>query len=259
MLRPAVLVALALCLPTAARAEPVPHRAEYALRLGQAANAPRIGEATHDLAADCGGWKLRRDIASEIALTAQWKLSVGSKLDAEESRGGSSLRYRATQFQNGAERTSRGRVERTPAETRAEIAGGQGAQQIVLPPGTLLPVAGIAHLVERLRAGVTSFPALMFDAEVISDAFLVEANLLDGVRARRPVDRDLLPRGMRAWPVHLSFTRGRFQDQRPLFAVSALVYENGVLDRLTVDTGLVSVTADLQTLDLRPMPSCPRS
>ena len=57
----------------------------------------------------------------------------------------------------------------------------------------------------------------------------------------------------------MTFTRGRQQDTRPLFRVAALVFDNGVLDRLTVDTGLVTVTADLQALQMRPPPSCPRS
>jgi hypothetical protein len=57
----------------------------------------------------------------------------------------------------------------------------------------------------------------------------------------------------------MTFTRGRQQDQRPLFTVSALVFDNGVLDRLTVETGLLSVTADLQALEMRPAPVCPRS
>ena len=57
----------------------------------------------------------------------------------------------------------------------------------------------------------------------------------------------------------MTFTRGRQQAQRPLFSVTAQVFDNGVLDRLTVDTGLVTVTADLQNLEMRPTPNCPRS
>ena len=66
-----------------------------------------------------------------------------------------------------------------------------------------------------------------------------------------------LPAG-KSWPVFMTFTRGRQQDQRPLFTVSALVFDNCVLDRLTVETGLLSVTADLEALEMRPAPVCPR-
>jgi hypothetical protein len=57
----------------------------------------------------------------------------------------------------------------------------------------------------------------------------------------------------------MSFTRGRDQQQRPLFTLKAELYDSGILDRLTVDTGLVTVTADLTALEMRKPPACPRS
>ncbi len=57
----------------------------------------------------------------------------------------------------------------------------------------------------------------------------------------------------------MTFTRGRQQDQKPLFSVKAVVFANGVLDRLTVDTGVVQVSADLQELKMGTVPVCPRS
>ncbi|MFO1162710.1 MAG: DUF1849 family protein [Reyranellaceae bacterium] len=246
--------------PFAASAQLQPHRAEYALRLGVAANAGRIGTAINDLSQDCAGWRLKRDIKTEIALTTSWRINLSSKFDAEETRA--ALRYSTVQLQNGSQRDVKGRVARRSGEVRAEIVLGEGPpQQFLLPPPTLLPVAAIDHLIERLRARAASFPALMFDGEVISDAFLVDVTEQDraALRSRTPADpRVSVPAG-HSWPVFMSFTRGRQQDQRPLFTVQALVYENGVLDRLTVETGLVSVTADLQALEMRPTPVCPRS
>ncbi|HYR66801.1 MAG TPA: DUF1849 family protein, partial [Reyranella sp.] len=72
--------------PLSAAAQVQPHRAEYALRLGAAANAPRIGTAVYDLTQDCAGWHLKRDIKTEIALTTSWRMSLTSKMDAEETR-----------------------------------------------------------------------------------------------------------------------------------------------------------------------------
>lgn len=91
------LAALAVA-PSGAVAQMQPHRAEYALRLGTAANAPRIGTAVQDLTLDCAGWHLKRDILTEIALTASWKMNLSSKLDAEELRTGNALRYRTVQI-----------------------------------------------------------------------------------------------------------------------------------------------------------------
>ena len=103
--------------------------------------------------------------------------------------------------------------------------------------------------------------AVMFDGEVIGDAFLIDVTEQDRaqLRAARPADEPVVLPAGKSWPVFMTFTRGRQQDQRPLFTVSALVFNNGVLDRLTVETGLLSVTADLQALEMRPAPVCPRS
>jgi hypothetical protein len=246
----------------AAWAQVQPHRAEYALRLGAAANAPRIGTAVHDLTQDCAGWHLKRDIKTEIALTASWKMSLASKMEGDESRGGNAFRFNTVQVQNGSERQTKGRVQRQGGELRAEVVlSGGPPNQFVLPPPTLMPVAAIDHLIQRLQANAASFPALMFDGEVIGDAFLIDITEQDraALRAARPADRPVAMPAAKSWPVFMTFTRGRQQDQRPLFTVSALVFDNGVLDRLTIETGLLSVTADLQALEMRTAPVCPRS
>jgi hypothetical protein len=252
--------ALALFWPHWAAAQVQPHRAEYVLRLGAAANAPRIGTAVSDLTQDCAGWHLKRDIKTEIALTTSWKLSLASKLDSEETRN--AFRYGVVQTQNGNAREIKGRVQRQAGEMRAEVVqAGNPPEQFTLPPPTLMPTAAIGHLIERLGAGAASFPALMFDAEVIGDAFLIEVTEQDraALRHARPADQAVKMPAGKSWPVFMSFTRGRRQDQKPLFTVSALVFDNGVLDRLTVDTGLLAVTADLQTLEMHKPPVCPRS
>jgi hypothetical protein len=231
------------------------------LRLGAAANAPRIGTAVQDISLDCTGWHIKRDISSEIAVTSSWKLSVASKLDGDEPSSGHGFRYRTVQIQNGAERETHGKIRQAGGELRAEIVSPNGPSQFVLPPPTLMPVAAISHLVDRLRARASAFPALMFDAEVMGDAFLVDVTELDpgALRAARPADKPVTVPGTQSWPVFMTFTRGRQQDQKPLFSVSAQVFDTGVLDRLTVDTGLVSVTADLQSLEMRKAPVCPGS
>ena len=153
-------------------------------------------------------------------------------------------------------------MQRGDGKVRAEIVHGDGPpDQLVLPAPTLMPVAAIEHLIGRLEAKAVSFPALMFDAEVLGDALLVEVTEQERgpPRSVRPADKTLAALPAKSWPVFMTFTRGRAQQQQPLFTVSALVFENGVLDRLTVETGLVTVTANLQSLELRTPPNCPRS
>ena len=128
---------------------------------GAAANAPRIGTAVQDLTQDCAGWHLKRDIKTEIALTPSWKMtSPPSSMPKSAQRQRLPLSA-PLQVQNGSEREITGRVQREGGELRAEIvlAGGP-PNQFVLPPPTLMPVAAIDHLIERLQANAATFPAL---------------------------------------------------------------------------------------------------
>src|SRR5262249_6635095 len=163
-----------------------------------------IGTAVQDLTQQCGGWHLRRDITSEIAITPSWKLSLVSKLDGEEQRGGGDFRFRTVQIQNGSEREMKGRVRHAGKGVRAGIAFTGGAQQLMLPPPTLMPVASLNHVIGRLRDRAASFPAIAFDAEVIGDAFLVDVDELDpgALRAERPGERGVAVPG-RSWPVSM--------------------------------------------------------
>ena len=201
----------AVLAPGLAGAQVQPHRAEYALRLGMAANAPRIGTAVHDLSLDCSGWHLKRDIKTEIALTASWKMSLASKLDGQEPKSGNAFRFSTVQVQNGSEREFKGRVQRQGGELKAEIVqAGAPPNQFVLPPPTLMPVAAIDHLIERLRANAASFPALMFDAEVMGDAFLIEVTeqQRSQLRAARPADKPVAaPAGQVLAGVHDLYAR----------------------------------------------------
>lgn len=253
-----LLMAMALLVPHPAAAQMQPHQAEYVLRLGTAANGPRIGTAVQDITLDCHGWHIKRDISTEIAITSAWKISLASRLDGEEPRDGAGFHYRLVQMQNGQERVTTGKVERRDGKLRAEIVSPDGPKRFVLPATTLMPVTAIGHLVQRLEAKAAAFPALIFDAELLGDVFLVDVTDLDAdaLRALPPAQKPVTVPAERSWPVFMAFTRGREQDQNPLFSVKANIYENGVLDRLTVDTGLIKVSADLQKLQMHEVPAC---
>ena len=246
--------AATLFLPLGAGAQMQPHRAEYTLRLGPAANAPKIGTAVQDVTLDCAGWTLKRDITTEISVTASWKLSLASKLEGEESRSGGAFRYRTLQIQNGVERETAAASIAPAAKPAPRSSPQRPRNSSCRGP----PDAGRRHrLPDRAPAGGAAFGADL-RPRVISDA----SGRCHGTQCdpRRPPGRPArhLPAG-KSWPVSMTFTRGRNQEQRPLFSVSALIFDSGVLDRLTVETGLVTVTADLQSLQMHKPPVCPRS
>lgn len=252
----------ALLWPQGASAQLQPYRAEYALRLGTAVNAPRVGSAVQDLALTCDGWHLKRDVKGELALSATWKLNVASKLDGEEPVAGDSFRYRTVQIQNGAERETHGKVQRAGNEWKAEIVSPSGPANSLLPSPTLMPVALIGRVIERLRGGpaAAAFPALAFDAEGTGETFRINVTPVNAstLRGRRPADKPVEVPG-KSWAAQLSFTPGHKPDEKPLFTIRAEVFDSGILDRVTVDAPMATVTADLQSLEMRKPPTCPPS
>ena len=232
-----------------------PHRADYVLRLGTAINAPRVGTATQDLRLDCNAWHLVRDVKGEVPISATWKFDVASTLVSDERRSGDELRYRSLQVQNGAQREVRGTVQRAGGELRAESKSPDGSADILLPRLTRMPVASIGYIIDRLRAGMASFSTFSFDPQGSGKAFRVDvAQIVDSaLRRRPPADKPVDVPG-RSWPIRMSFMQGG--KDKPLFSLTARLFDSGVLDRVTVDADVVTVAADLKTLEMHPPPSC---
>ncbi len=247
-----------LIFPSPGFAQMKPHRAEYVLRLGVAANAPRIGTAVQDITLDCNNWHIKRNVLSEIAFTPSLKVSFASKLDGEEPVDGKAFRYRSTEAQNGVERSTDGTVQRTDGELRAKLLATDGATHVVLPPPTLMPVAAINFLIGQLLVGVASFQKSVFGAETTGEAFSLDVKELtpDLIRPSPPAMKPVAIPAQKFWPISVVGRRTSEKVQKPLFSLRAKIYESGVLDRLTVDAGVATITADLEALEMHKKPDC---
>jgi hypothetical protein len=245
--------------PSGAWAQLQPHRAEYVVRLGTAANAPRVGRVMQDIALDCKGWHIQRDFTSEIAITPSLKVTLAAKLDGEERRDGEGFLYRTVLNANGDQSDTTGKVRWANGEFHADIESSKGPAHIVLPAPTLMPVAAVGFLVDRLQARTASFAAFMFAAEAMGDTFRIDVKELEpkALRPPPPVVKPVAVPATQFWPVSMAFTRLGQDTKDPLFSMHAKIYNSGVLDRMTVDAGIVSVMADLQTLDMHDVPACP--
>ena len=125
-----------------------------------------------------------------------------------------------------------------------------------------MPVALIGRVIERLRGApaAAAFPALAFDAEGTGETFRIDVTPVNAstLRGRRPADKPVEVPG-KSWAAQMSFTPGHKPDEKPLFTIRAQVFNSGVLDRVTVDAPMATVTADLQSLEMRKPPTCPPS
>ncbi|MFZ5779990.1 MAG: EipB family protein [Pseudomonadota bacterium] len=259
-MRAAILVVLAALLaPGIAGAQMQPHRAEYSLRLGTALNAPRIGTAVQDISLDCTGWHIRRDVSVDVAFTPSFKIGIASRMEGEEERDGSGFSYRTVQVLNGTERETRGEVQRKDGADSVELTTPEGAERVLLPAFTLMPVAAVNYALGRLGKGASTFPVLAFGAEATGAAFLIDVKQSEpgSTGARPPSAKRVDLPAARWWPLAMTVSRPDQPHAKPLLSLAGRLFENGILDRLTIDAGVFTVAAYLQDLQMREAPSCP--
>jgi hypothetical protein len=61
------------------------------------------------------------------------------------------------------------------------------------------------------------------------------------------------------WPISVLGKRTAENAEKPLFTLRARIFESGVIDRLTVDAGIATITADLEALQMHRTPICTKS
>lgn len=254
-----LVVAWLAAAPTLA-ADLAPHRAEYVIRLGTAVNGAQIGVARQRLTFDCRNWRIERDVGFAFVLTAMLRYSTESRLRGEETRGGGAFSYELERRINDYPERITGKATSSRVGGTAEIRLPARTIDFAMPGGTALPVRAIAEAIDRLKAGQTAFSFTLFDPEVTSDVMTVDAGIASPDMLRPP--RAASPAGelntAQAWPITIAFSRTRFGG-RPLFTMSMLLYDTGVMDRISVSAGLVTAGADLVTLVMEPRPDCPLS
>jgi hypothetical protein len=236
----------------------LPHEGRYVVRLGTSSLAPQVGTARQVLALDCRVWRIERDVGTDIALAAGLRLNSRSQLRGVEPIGGGRFDYQLERVQNERTLSVSGQVVSNRDGAHAAFVLPSRPVRRDLPPGIVLPVAAFARLIDTLKEGATTFSFVLFDPEMTADAVKVEGGVIpaDSLHAAR-ADGATLPEGT-AWPIEISFTSLR-AGGRVLFKATALLHEGGILDRMTIDAGLIAASADLVAFKPLPRPTCPTS
>ncbi len=248
-------VASALLLAGPADAQMKPHRAEYTLRLGTALNATRIGSIVQDIAQECDGWRIRRELSVDASLTPSFKVSFTSRLDGEEPRR-NDFSWRGIQVLNGAEREVRGKAEWEQGTWRVDRTTPDGPQPSVLPSFTLMPVAAVDYLVRRLARGSERLPLLLFVPEAEGGAFRLDVKraTTGAADATPPSQRRVEVPGTQSWPFSIAVTRAGRTDGKPVVTLRGRLFDSGVMDGVVADAGPVTVAARLRNLQMREPP-----
>ncbi len=242
----------------------LPHRATYDLKLKSARWASTITSLQGRLVSEfddvCAGFTFNQRLVTDF-VDSEGKASSGNFwVSSYESADGRSYRFSLNNIVDGSP------VERTQgsAERRADgtvtasfvMPSGKSAE---LPSGTLFPTEFSGHIVAAAREGRRSSSGKLFegDAEgVVYDAFAAIGSERTASAADLAVPGGERLRGLKAWPVTVTYFLPGQEDAPPEYETSFILYENGVTSDVTLDYGDFAMKATLKRIDPLNAPGC---
>ncbi len=263
-----VLVAIATVVPVGApvlRAEEItvlPHRAAYELRLAPGGSrdfAGVAGELAFEWADSCDGWSVTQRSRISFEYRSGQVLELGWSLTSWEAKDGRSYRFQLKNYENGEV------VEEFRGEAALDADGAGFANysrperlQLELPAPTLFPTVHSLKLIDAARAGEQALWAMLFDGTSEMNVYEVNALILPRA-ADLPVSEIIDPtliEGLKSWRIDLAFYDHGSQESEPTHEQSVWLWENGVVDRLTLDYGDFKILGTLNRFELLPAPVC---
>jgi hypothetical protein len=266
--RGSIVIPLMACLSMAgpaARAQDMqPHRAAYNVTILEHGkpSASRSGTYAYELKATCEGYVINQRMRLEIDGS---RATVVSEQQSQmtESRDGRKLTFEHRSTANG--RTSslmKGDAtldENGSGEARFSEPSGQS---VMLPKGTLFPIAISRATIRHGKAGDPGFDALFFFGEKVKPPLAV--NVVMGRVPKRLSDLKIPAEGKALVEGHPQFYyRGGFFDadakgkgEQATFEMSSLLLDNGIELYGTHEEGDGGIEYRLSRLESLPKPNC---
>jgi hypothetical protein len=184
-----------------------------------------------------------------------------------------SLDVSATSFEAADGRSMRFEVDSSGAHTTPPVAGtatratGDEMQVELTKPArkaidfgheVLFPTQHVERLIAAARNGGGAVQTRIYDGSD-SGAKIYATMAVVGKEASKPsddADSASLLKGVRRWPVVVSYFDESSKDSSPEYTLSFDLYENGVSGSLKLDYGTFALKAHLTKLEFLPAPAC---
>ena len=244
----------------AAQAAPLAaHHAVYALSLDASKTqdvAAARGTMTYDVTDTCGAWTTSQHLVIDFTNRDGQDVHMVSDYATLESKDGTHLDFHTKQV------TDQAVTEQLDGTATLERAGGRGTAdytspqktRVLLPVGTLLPMAHTSALIDAAEAGRKFLSAPLFDgtgADGAQDTF-VTLETWAKPAAGKWAALSALPSGR----VHIAFFDRTKATETPDYEIGMTYYANGVADGLAMDFGAFQMDGTLQQLDIKGAPRC---
>jgi hypothetical protein len=242
-------------MPTAAAATLAGHRALYDLVLETAKGGDIVaakGRMSYEVEDACDGWTTRQRLEMLISNRDGQDIQMVSDYATWESTDGHRFRFHMKQTTDTAV------ASQTEGEATTGPEGGEVHYTLpsestkTLPPGTLLPMAHTAAIIDAARAGKKFIGIPLFDGTSEQGGQDTSITVLDykpaGDEGAKWPDLLKLPSAH----VHVAFFDRKADSTTPEYEVGMRYWANGVGDNMRMDFGTFVMDATMSQFALLP-------
>jgi hypothetical protein len=235
------------------------HHAVYALTLDTSKTEEVIaahGTMTYDVVDTCAAWTTSQHLVIDLTNSDGQDVHMVSDYATLESKDGTHLEFHTKQITDTAV------TEKLDGTATLEHSGGRGhadytspeKTQVLLPVGTLLPMAHTNALLDAAAAHRKFLSAPLFDgtgADGAQDTFVTIENW-NSPAPTKWAALATLPYGH----VHIAFFDRASAAETPDYEIGMTYYANGVADMLAMNFGDFLMNGRLEQLDIHPPAHC---
>ncbi len=250
----AVLVPL-LAAHAACAAPLAAHHAVYQLTLDSSKDqdvTEAHGTMTYDVLDTCAAWTTSQHLVIDLTNKDGQDVHMVSDYATLESHDGAHMDFHTKQV------TDQAVTEQIDGTAVLDRSGGRGhadfttpeRKTVLLPQGTLLPMAHTGALIDAAIAGKKFLSVPLFDgttADGAQDTFVT----IESWHKPSPQKWPALS-ALSAGHVHIAFFDRTTAAETPNYEIGMQYFANGVADGLTMDFGGFVMNGRLQTLDMHP-------
>ena len=244
------------------------YRAVHDFTLDTKSSDPSIGDMTGRMVtefkgSECAGYTTTTRFVTRGTDSDDQEQLIDTRNIAIENNTGS-FTFDNETFENGKQtEVVKGTATRGPDSAQVRLKE-PDRKTVSLPAAVLFPTEQTARVIEAAQAGERLINIDTYDASDNGDTDS-PATVVIGPASNDPSDvGDEAPIAdggfatMTHWPITVSyFDPDTGSDQTPNYAMSALLYENGILRRLRLDYGNFVLVGTLVQLDALPAAKCP--
>jgi hypothetical protein len=245
--------------PEAHAATLAAHHAVYRLTLDPSKDQGVVaaaGTMTYDVLDTCAAWTTSQHLVIDLTNKDGQDIHMVSDYATLESKDGTRLDFHTKQV------TDQAVTEQLDGTATLTHSGGKGTAdftspektRVLLPEGTLLPMAHTAALIDAAKAGKKFLSVPLFDgtgADGAQDTFVTIESWKPPAAQKWPT-LSALPFGH----VHIAFFDRTQATETPNYEIGMIYFANGVADSLAMDFGDFMMDGRLDQLEVRAPPHC---